>query len=277
MESINVAKLDEEEEKAGMLEEYGMGFFENFEKSKGGFIFLSHSHEDIEKVRKIRNGLEDGGFEPLCFYLKCLTDDSEIEELIKREIDAREWFVFVNSENARKSKWVTIEREYITRTNRKKIINIDIDKEGAVSEVIKRITQKLRVYISYSYKDKALARRIKNKLEEKDYLAYFDDDVISTGYWMSQIMKKIEEASKEGCVLVLLTPEALKSEIVIREIEFAIHNNGNVVPVIVGDVQLTDRFEFLLYRIQHYRLSTNPTEKELEDLVEGMSRYILKG
>ena len=103
-----------------------MGIFDQLQKSKGGYIFLSHSHEDIEKVREIRNSLEQDGFEPLCFYLKCLSDDSEIEDLIKREIDAREWFVFVNSENSRKSKWVTLEREYILRTNRKKVITIDI-------------------------------------------------------------------------------------------------------------------------------------------------------
>ena len=75
-----------------------MNFFDKFKKSnKGGYIFLSHSHDDIDKVRKIRNHLEKDGFEPLCFYLKCLEDDSEIEDLIKREIDAREWFVFINS------------------------------------------------------------------------------------------------------------------------------------------------------------------------------------
>ena len=104
-----------------------MSFFDKLKKAKGGYIFLSHSHDDIEKVREIRNSLEKNGFEPLCFYLKCLDDDSEIEDLIKREIDAREWFVFVNSENSRRSKWVTLEREYIERTNKKKSKSNDLD------------------------------------------------------------------------------------------------------------------------------------------------------
>ena len=54
-----------------------MGFFNKKKidnNIQGGYIFLSHSREDIEKVR---------------------------------EIDAREWFVFANSENSRKSRWVT--------------------------------------------------------------------------------------------------------------------------------------------------------------------------
>ena len=74
-----------------------MGFFDKLNKTNGGYIFISHSHNDIEKVRKIRNLLEKDGFEPLCFYLKCLSNANEIEDLIKREIDAREWFIFVNS------------------------------------------------------------------------------------------------------------------------------------------------------------------------------------
>ena len=89
-----------------------MDFIEQIKNSEGGYIFISHSHKDIKKVRKIRNKLEDNGFEPLCFYLKCMNDDTEIEDLIKREIDAREWFLFVDSKNSRESKWVSLERDY---------------------------------------------------------------------------------------------------------------------------------------------------------------------
>ena len=60
-----------------------------------GYVFISHSHKDIKKVRKIRNMIENSGFEPLYFFLKCLTDDV-VEGLIKREIDARDWFVYVD-------------------------------------------------------------------------------------------------------------------------------------------------------------------------------------
>ena len=139
-----------------------MDFFDKLDSSKGGFIFLSHSHEDIKKVREIRNSLEERGFEPLCFYLKCLDDDSEIEDLIKREIDAREWFVFVNSENSRKSKWVTLEREYITKNNSKKIITVNIDDEKDVLKAVNKLTSNLRVYLAYSHKDIELAKKIKD-------------------------------------------------------------------------------------------------------------------
>ena len=65
----------------------------------GGFLFISHSHKDMDKVRQLRNNLEDEGYEPLCFYLKALDDsEEELDDLIKREIDAREWFIYATLE-----------------------------------------------------------------------------------------------------------------------------------------------------------------------------------
>lgn len=254
-----------------------MGFFDKLKKSKGGYIFLSHSHDDIEKVREIRNSLENDGFEPLCFYLKCLNDDSEIEDLIKREIDAREWFVFVNSENSRKSRWVTLEREYITRTNSKKIITVDIDDHNSVCETIQKITHSLRVFISYSSNDRELARRIKSKLENKDYLVFFAPDNIPAGAeYTTVITNAIVEASKDGCVIALLTPSSLDSKWVQHEIRVAAHEGGNVIPVIIGDTKLDGSLMYELATKQVYNLSENPTDAEIDEMIDKIGQSIIK-
>jgi len=253
-----------------------MGFFNKLTKSKGGYIFLSHSHEDIDKVRTIRNCLEQDGFEPLCFYLKCLNDDSEIEDLIKREIDAREWFVFVDSENSRKSKWVTLEREYIASTNSKKIITIDIHDEESIEKAVYKIIHNLRIFISYSSRDMKLARRIKDKLEAKDYLVFFAPDSIPPGAsYAKAITTALAEASQEGCVLVLLTQESLKSAWVFREVERAIESGGTIVPVTVGDVKLTDVFEYFLCEKQIYKLSETPADEEIDKLIDALGYSIM--
>ena len=254
-----------------------MSFFDKLKKSKGGYIFLSHSHDDIEKVREIRNSLEKVGFEPLCFYLKCLDDDSEIEDLIKREIDAREWFIFLNSENSRKSKWVTLERNYITKTNDKKIITIDIDDENDVSNAIQKIAHNLRVYISYSIKDEKLARRIKDKLEAKDYLVFFGPDSIPASANFSTIITNaIVEASKDGCVIALLTPNSLESKMVQREIMFASEKGGNIIPIIVGNTKLDGVLQYYLAAKQMYSLSENPTDEEITEMIDKIGHYIIK-
>ena len=108
-------------------------------KGEGGDVFISHSHKDFEYVRLVRNSLEEDGFSPLCFYLKCLSDEEEIVDLIKREIDVRSIFIYVDSENARKSRWVQMEREYIQRNGRivNRVINVDEDDPFLITEYLK--------------------------------------------------------------------------------------------------------------------------------------------
>ena len=64
---------------------------------------------------------------PLAFHLKCLKTDTvegrqELEGLIKREIDSRDWFVFCESDAAKKSQYVNMEKEYIIKSGKKKIL-----------------------------------------------------------------------------------------------------------------------------------------------------------
>lgn len=47
------------------------------------WVFLSHSNKDYEKVRQVRNMLEEMSLRPLMFFLHCLNDDDEIDTLIK--------------------------------------------------------------------------------------------------------------------------------------------------------------------------------------------------
>lgn len=254
-----------------------MGFFDQLDKAKGGFIFLSHSHDDILEVRKIRNALEKDGFEPLCFYLKCLDDDSEIEDLIKREIDAREWFIFVDSENSRKSKWVTLERAYITATNCKKIFTIDLDDAHRIDDTLHKISHNLRIFISYSHKDEAFAKRLKDKLEEKDYMVFSPDSIPAGSEYDDAATNAIVEASKDGAVIALITPNSIASRWVELEVSYAFQQGGNFIPVLLGDVALSGSFwRHLLATTQCHRLSENPTDNELDELVERISLHIIK-
>lgn len=255
-----------------------MGFLDKLSKSKGGYIFLSHSHDDIKKVREIRNNLETEGFEPLCFYLKCLTDDSEIEDLIKREIDAREWFVFVNSENSRKSRWVTLEREYITRTNSKKIITVDLNDGHAVAHFLHKITHNLRVFLFATAYDAPLAQRIQAQLEEKDYLVFYQPEGVTTAEGpdcLTTALSALQEAAQEGAVLFLLTPSIVQSYYFFREIA-QILQTGNIFPVVVGDVTVPDYYNYLFETKQKFYLPAEPTDEMIAQMVDQIGKAIIK-
>ena len=266
---------------------------ENSTNTKGGYIFLSHSHDDIEKVRQIRNSLEKDGFEPLCFYLKCLNDDSEIEDLIKREIDAREWFVFVNSENARKSKWVTLEREYITSTNSKKIITVNIDNKDSITHALTIIKNNLRIFLLFSHKDFQIAKVINDRFQEKDYLAslvhlsfynsHKDNDYLnflaSLNYndyqKMTTLNRALFKASKNGRLLILLSKNSICNRQIKFIIEKAIDKCSNIIPVALGDIAIDDSWKYLLLDNTWYHLPSVPTYEDIDKMIDAISNEII--
>ncbi len=208
--------------------------------NSGGLVFISHSHFDISVVRRIRNRFEHHGFEPLVFYLKCLNDSDEIEGLIKREINEREWFVFVDSENSRRSAWVKSECEYIKGLTDKKIFTVYSD--GDIDTQVDRIATQLQVYISYAVKDLALARRLRDKLTSSDYRVYLSIDELEAGVdFATTVQNRIKHATSSGFILLLVTENTAGSSIIHREIAIAKKNGGIIIPVYIGNAKLNKK------------------------------------
>ena len=238
-------------------------------KYNGGWVFISHSHLDIELVRKIRNYLEERGFEPLIFYLKCLNDDSEIENLIRREIDEREWFIYVDSENSRNSRWVRSERDYISSLPGKKVFTIDLSRD--ITAQLKHITSQLQVFVSYSAKDSKLARLIAEKLVAEDLLVFMDTDIKPGASFHEQIRSAIDASARSGFVV---TENMLDSQSVKEEFSLATQMGGRIVPVYVDDAMLSDDLLLLIGDIQGVHISSLPTEEELQKLVESILQRV---
>ena len=115
--------------------------------SSNAWVFVSHSNKDFDKIVKVRNKLEALQYKPLLFFLKCLEDDKEIFELIKREIKARDRFILCDSQNSRASEWVQKEIEFIKSLNRPyEIINLE-GTEEEIDESIERFNIRSTVYI----------------------------------------------------------------------------------------------------------------------------------
>ncbi len=229
-------------------------------EKEGGLIFISHSHQDIEVVRKIRNRFEMLGFEPLMFFLKCLSDEDEIEELIKREIDEREWFVYVDSEHARNSKWVQTERAYIEGLAGKKVLVIDTNRD--VIEQTDRIARNLTVFLSYSYADWSLSQMFRKALVDRDYRVLAVEDLHAGDNWKHGARKQINSASKEGFILYLMSKQSAKSLNLQYELEWARKRGGIIIPVLIGDADVGDMPEVVRNR-KYVRVSAEPTQEEI--------------
>ena len=190
-------------------------------------IFLSHAHKDIEKVRKLREIFESLEFDPLIFYLQCLDDNNnELEDFIKREIDARNVFIYCKSQNAEKSEWVQKELQYIRKSNIKRLYTIDIDLPLnqtlvslliSLSEFIKR--NSIFISCSHSNQDRLLCKTI------KDILTQYGYNVIRYEKLENQDKHDtvVKETIKNGIFLPIITNNYMNSVYCMSELEGALY------------------------------------------------------
>lgn len=237
----------------------------------GAWIFLSHSNKDFEKVREVRNQLEELGHRPLMFFLKCLeSGDARLPELLKQEITARQWFVLCDSPNAQASKWVQEEVAMIEAMNEKVFKKVDLSNElEAELHKLQQLSKRATVFLSYARQDKEIAERIRRALLLHDYRVWFDASLGTIeGDFTSVIHRAIDDAVSRGFVLLLLSPESLTSKWCKHETEYALQlaarsQWSNVVPVIVAPID----WSAVSPEIQCFDLTKGRFETSVENLI----------
>ena len=181
------------------------------------WVFLSHSHEDYEKVRKVRDMLEDQHMRPLMFFLKCLNDHDEIDSLIKREIDCRTRFILCDTEESRKSAWVQREVEYIKSKDRNfDVIDLTVSEEE-ICKQIEQIKKHATIFISYNREEIHLAEQVYKRLSKFDFDVRFDAYMLRRGCdFVEENMMSIDKACKNGTVIALLKDRVLNDGSFVR-------------------------------------------------------------
>lgn len=94
----------------------------------------------------------------------------------------------------------------------------------------------MRVFISHAQQDAALAGRVAQALQS-DGLDVWDaeSNLLPGDNWAAEIGRALEESE---AMVVLLTPSALGSRWVMREMEYALgakNFSNRLIPVVVGD------------------------------------------
>ena len=211
-----------------------------------GWVFISHSHLDIEVVRRIRNKLERMGFNPLTFYLKCLTDDDEVADLIKREIRVRDWFVFVNSENSRKSRWVSTERDFIEEIGGKNVFVIDASiSDSDLENVLEKMSSRMQVTIASVKKDAEYREMMEQMLLSHDYVV------------LSRELDSPPETEDDfrgllghGTTFLIVSENCLLSAESLRIMETYFHERKGLIPVFEKSEAVESMADgFLIYRV----------------------------
>jgi hypothetical protein len=188
------------------------------------WIFVSHSTRDLEKVRQVRNAVEAAGGEPILFFLKCLSDHDEIDELVKREIEARNFFLLCDSSNAKSSKWVQDEIAHVNSLQGKKIERIDLEADWQ-SQIrgIQAIVRHATVFMSYARRDEAAIEPVRAALIANDFSVWTPShDIRDDDSFAKQISTAIKDAAKFGFFIHFLSRASLASEWVAHELDEAL-------------------------------------------------------
>ena len=252
------------------------------ERATGAWIFVSHSHRDLEKVRQIRNELERRGHNPLLFFLKCMDDDdARLPELIRDEIKAREWFILCDSPHAKDSGWVQQEVELIKAMEGKVFETVDLSKDLQTElHKLVRLSKRASVFLAYAQQDEETAERVRRALLRHDYRVWSDELVAPGDAWHPAINSAIDDAVSAGFVLVLLSPAAFESRKCRWEFDYAFNRwmqspKSNIIPVIVAPFpdeavpwSWSDQMEFQC--IQRFDLTTGSFDERVEELIRNL-------
>lgn len=123
----------------------------------------------------------------------------------------------------------------------------------------------MKVFISYSSKDEALATRLVASLEDAGLDAWYQKREIMPGdNWAEKIAQGLKESN---AMVVLLTADALESDAVQSSISYALGEkafNKRLIPVLVGDSKdfPSDRIPWIFKRLKTITLPRDGTNKD---------------
>lgn len=241
----------------------------DFEKNNDEiWVFLSHSNKDFDKVRILRNKMEEKGLRPLMFFLKCLDSDPEIFELLKREIDVRPRFFLCESENSKSSVWVQREIEYILSKDRQ-YITVDLNDIDSFDEKIQEIKRRSQVFLSYSLQNNRIAKAIGAAIQKRG-LNVFDAEVLDMMplgvNFYNYIQDKISKICQNGYFMPIITENNMRY--VLKELRFAMNTKETfIIPVLAGN-NTDDEIRSIIAGFQYLVLDVNALDESINQLCD---------
>lgn len=132
----------------------------------------------------------------------------------------------------------------------------------------------MKVFVTHAESAKPLARRLLRALEQAGLEVWDDErDIYPSDNWAKVTGQTLEQAE---AMVVLLTPEALESTRVLRDIDFALTNirfQNRLIPVLVG---LDDSIAMkkVPWIIRHLKVLTMPAVGRQEEGIDRITQAL---
>lgn len=131
----------------------------------------------------------------------------------------------------------------------------------------------MKVFISYENRAEPLVQRVAAALEEAGLEVWDAARQILPG---DNFAGKIAQALQESeAMVVLITPEALRSKWIRWEVDYALGEQGyarRLIPVLVGDPEELpmENVPWILRRLPMLRLDESPEEEEIKRIAQAL-------
>lgn len=167
---------------------------------------------DPTSSRRARRASSRAPPKPLLFFLKALDDDEELRSLLRREIDARSFFLLCDSDAARRSPWVQDEHEYVRQLIGKQVVTIPPEAEWNVQlAAIDYMLTRATAFLSYAHTDRDRVAPFADLLSSHD-LTVWNDFLLSVGQnFQTTIRKLLQQAAENGYLIGFLSMASLRS------------------------------------------------------------------
>lgn len=123
----------------------------------------------------------------------------------------------------------------------------------------------MKVFISHSHETKVLAKKVSEALKHAGLDVWnYEQEILPGDNWAEKIGQALESSQ---AMVVLLTPEALNSPTVLRDIEYALGRktfNKRLIPVLVGSEENMplQKFPWILRHLNVIKLPAYGKQEE---------------
>ena len=130
------------------------------------------------------------------------------------------------------------------------------------------MTTRDQIFISYSSRDAGFVSRLASSLEQAGISTWVDRKRIAGGdQWMESLANAMDCSS---AVILVISPDAVKSRWVMNEISFATRRGMRVMPVICRDTQIPALFDFSIGGIQRIDFTKGTFQDALNSLTQAI-------